>query len=283
MQGKLFSGYGRVIALFFSLVILAGCGGGSGSGGQLISEDGSNNGSNNQTGLPSGADIEAICALPTLGPAVVSAAGGDCGQSEGGASFDASALCAVPVLGPLVVSGSGGGDCAPTDGSSPLDSLPMEDLEALCAIPSLGPIILDSVGGICPGEDATPFSTISVGFICSIPELGEPIAMAMGENCSDTPSGPLNPGLLCMVPVIGQLLVEAGGFECLVPTALSNPQDLACQVAPLQAVLDPLCPLPDPEALCVIPVLGPGLVEPLLGSCPDTDTGDGLFLPPLEL
>ena len=281
MQTNLFSYYGRVVALLITLILMAGCNDSGSSDNDAFKEaDGSNASANNQAG--SGSDIEAICALPTLGPAVVSAAGGDCEQSGGGDGFDASALCAVPVLGPLLVSGSGGAECDTSSAnSSGFGGLPVQELEPLCDIPRLGAIILDMAGGRCPGEDASPFSTISAGFICAIPELGEPLATAIGENCNQTPTGPFNPGLLCLVPGIGPLLVEAGGYDCLVPTAVSNPQDLACQVAPLDPVLEQVCPLPDPEALCGIPVLGPALVEPLLGKCPDS--GAPIFLPPLEL
>ena len=266
-----------ILPLLCAVLILAGCGGG---GDSITGPDESANGGNGSNGQEqSGSGIEAICALPTLGPAVVSAAGGDCSVEGGGAGFDASALCAVPVLGPVLVSGSGG-ECEGADGGmSPFESIPVEQLEPLCQIPNLGSVILGLLGGGCPGEELPipNLTTLTPGFICSIPELGEPLAMALGENCEDDLSDLINPGLLCLVPLVGEVLVEASGFDCIVPTVLSNPDVLACQISPLQPILDPLCPLPDPEALCVIPVLGPGLVEPLLGRCPES--GGSMFLP----
>ncbi|MDX1497477.1 MAG: hypothetical protein R3352_07975, partial [Salinisphaeraceae bacterium] len=53
---------------------------------------------------------EQLCAIPSLGPAFVEAAGGACPSEEGGEAspIDIEQLCAIPGLGPSIAEGLGG-------------------------------------------------------------------------------------------------------------------------------------------------------------------------------
>jgi hypothetical protein len=160
----------------------------------------------------------------------------------------------------------------------------VEQLQALCEIPTLGALVLNTVGGECPGVASFPvpnLTTLTPALICSIPELGEPLAWALGSDCEDNLSDLISPGLLCAVPLIGPLIVEALNETCLIPNLVGDPDVLLCQVAPIKPITQSICPLPEPELLCIVPVLGEALVEPFLGRCPDTK--QGLFLPAVQL
>lgn len=71
------------------------------------SEDEADRGAGSEGEEPNPLSPAALCAIPTLGPALVEAVGESC---EGGGSdteLSPAELCAVPVLGPLVVEGAG--------------------------------------------------------------------------------------------------------------------------------------------------------------------------------
>lgn len=89
--------------------------------------------------------LEALCAIPTLGPALVSAAGGTCGAGGGTGTFDVAALCAIPTLGPALV-GAAGGSCTGGAGGGPTPV----DPTALCSVPALGPPLAGVLGVTCP-------------------------------------------------------------------------------------------------------------------------------------
>lgn len=165
-----------ILALSGDADAIAACTGGGGGGGGGSS-------------LP--LDPTALCAVPTLGPAIVEAAGGACSGAPGGGGPDLSpaALCAVPSVGPVLAEaagascsgggggGGGGGTCVPGDPTGLLC------VEQLCAIPTLGPMLVGAAGGTCSGGGGG----------------GAP---------------PLDPSVLCAIPTLGPILVEAAGGSC---------------------------------------------------------------------
>ena len=99
-------------------------------------------------------DPTALCAIPTLGPALVSAAGSSCDDAGGGGGgsptdmLDPAAFCAIPGIGPQLASAAGA-SCGGGDGGSGGDSPLPVGPDQLCAIPTLGPQLASALGATC--------------------------------------------------------------------------------------------------------------------------------------
>lgn len=159
------------------LLVSAGALSGCSSGGDfddLGNPDGGGGGGNSSCAI----DGTALCAIPTLGPEIVSGAGGTCTTDPG--MLDPFALCAVPGVGvPLAEAICGVACPAPVPGAEPPLSL-----EQLCAIPTLGPQIVEGAGGTCPPPGPSPVPVPSPEELCAIPApIGPGLAGALGATC----------------------------------------------------------------------------------------------------
>ncbi|MFX5176313.1 hypothetical protein ABTC46_18555, partial [Acinetobacter baumannii] len=84
--------------------------------------------------------LEALCAIPGIGSALVSAAGGTCPDSGSGGGvpeLPLEQLCAIPGIGPQLASAAGA-SCGDSGSGGGTPALPgAEVLSPLCALPVL--------------------------------------------------------------------------------------------------------------------------------------------------
>ena len=169
-------------------------------------------------------------------------------------------LCAIPALGPAIVEGAGG-VCGEGSAGTGAGGIPGADqLTALCAVPTIGPALVEGAGQTCD-EGAGGESPLPLDQLCAIPALGPALVEGAGGSCppGDTggDAGAGGTDALCMIPVLGPAFYEGAGLgTCPAGGGVGVPAIPGVDQLPVEQL----------SLLCQIPVLGPILVDNVLGA-----------------